>query len=282
MMAEWIYLNHEFLKEEKACLHVRDLSIQRGYGIFDFFKIIDNKPVFLEDHLNRFNHSAAQMQLRVTIKREEIISIIYSLIEKNNLSGSGIRITLTGGYSPDGYAMAEPNLIISQHVFPFTTKESFEKGIKLITYPHQRQLPQVKTIDYLMAIWLQSLIKEKGADDVLYHTNGVITECPRANFFIVTKEDKLVTPANNILKGITRMKVLALAADHFEVEEKQITIDDIQNAKEAFITSSTKRLLPVFQVDDYMIGEKGMNDVTSHLYKQLLALEKTHVLEMAE
>jgi len=281
-MSKWIYLNNHFLPEETACLHVSDLSIQRGYGIFDFFKIIDNKPVFLKDHLNRFYHSAAQMQLPVLKKREEFVSVIYNLIEKNNLPHSGIRITLTGGYSADGYKMAKPNLIISQYIFPLSTKESFEKGIKLITYHHQRQLPQVKTIDYLMAIWLQSLIKEKGADDVLYHINEVITECPRANFFIVTKDDKLITPANNILKGITRMKVLKLASNHYQVEEKEITINDIQNAKEAFITSSTKRILPVFQVDDYVIGDKGTNAITSHLYKQLLALEQTHVLQTAE
>ncbi|MDQ3683622.1 MAG: aminotransferase class IV, partial [Bacteroidota bacterium] len=159
-MPKWIYLNDEFLPEEKAMLHVSDLSIQRGYGIFDFFKIIDDKPVFLEDHLNRFYHSAAQMQLIVSKKREELISIINTLIDQNKLSDSGIKITLTGGYSPDGYTMAGPNLIISQHLFPLTTKESFAKGIKLITYPHQRQLPMVKTIDYLKAIWLQALIKE--------------------------------------------------------------------------------------------------------------------------
>ncbi|MFN2440932.1 MAG: aminotransferase class IV [Chitinophagaceae bacterium] len=281
-MSKWIYLNDEFLPEEKAYLHISDLSIQRGYGIFDFFKIIDDKPVFLEDHLDRFYHSASQMQLNVFKKREELIFLIYTLIEKNNLSQSGIRLTLTGGYSSDSYTMANPNLIISQHIFPLTTKENFEKGIKLITYPHQRQLPQVKTIDYLMAIWLQSLIKEKGADDVLYHANGVITECPRANFFIVNKENKLITPANNILKGITRMKILELAEGYYEVEEKQITLSDIQNAKEAFITSSTKRVLPVFQIDDYVLQNNVKNTVTSHLYKQFLALEKNHVLQTTE
>ncbi len=231
--------------------------------------------------MTRFYQSASQMQLNVSKKREELGSIIYDLIEKNNLSHSGIKITLTGGYSTDGYALAKPNLVISQHLFPVPTQENFEKGIKLITYSHQRQLPQVKTIDYVMAIWLQSLIKEKRADDVLYHTNGVITECPRANFFIVTKDDKILTPADNILKGITRMKVLELAASDYEVEEKQISINDIQNAREAFITSSTKRILPIVQVDDYRIG-KGTSSVTSHLHKQLLALEKTHLLQMAE
>jgi branched-subunit amino acid aminotransferase/4-amino-4-deoxychorismate lyase len=110
----------------------------------------------------------------------------------------------------------------------------------------------------------------------------VITECPRANLFIVTKDDKLITPANNILKGITRMKVLELAAINHKVEEQSITIDDIKNAREAFITSSTKRILPVWKIDDCIIGEKGKNPVSSYLFKQLMALEKSHLLQMAE
>ena len=86
----------------------------------------------------------------------------------------------------------------------------FEKGIELVTWPHQRQLPAVKSIDYVMAIWLQPWMKKNGADDVLYHNNGTVTECPRANFFLVMEDGRLVTPAENILEGVTRKKLLDL------------------------------------------------------------------------
>ncbi len=84
---------------------------------------------------------------------------------------------MTGGYSEDNYPMSKPNLLITQSPFTFDN-EKFNTGTRLVTYQHQRQLPQVKTIDYLMAIRLQRFIKENNADDVLYDNGNEICECP--------------------------------------------------------------------------------------------------------
>src|SRR5215218_5208589 len=115
-MRKWAFLNEDFVLEENARLQFRDLAIQRGYGVFDFFKLIENTPLFLDEHLHRFFYSAAEMHLPVHKTAKELKAIINELIEKNSLPHSGFRITLTGGYSQDGYQLAKPNLIISQHV----------------------------------------------------------------------------------------------------------------------------------------------------------------------
>ncbi len=268
-MDKWVYLNNNFVLEKQAGLHVNDLAIQRGYGLFDYLKTINNSPIFIEDHLERFYFSAAQLRLPVPISKSQLEIIIHELINRNAIADSGIKLTLTGGYSPDGYSIAEPNLIIAQHPLQLLTQQAIDKGIKLITYEHQRQLPQVKTIDYLMAIWLQPLIKEKGADDVLYFFNDVVCECPRANFFIITKEDKLVTPAQNILKGITRKKILENAGSlGLTVEERDIKIEELKTAKSAFICSTTKAILPVMQIDDIVFDESDKKIIQS-LNKEL-------------
>ena len=67
---------------EEAALMVNDLSIQRGYGIFDFFKVVDSEPVFLKEHLDRFYTSAAKMHLRMSITREQLIADIHTLLAK--------------------------------------------------------------------------------------------------------------------------------------------------------------------------------------------------------
>ena len=126
-----------------------------------------------------------------------------------------------------------------------------------------------------MAVWLHPWITEKGADDILYHQNGIVSECPRSNFFIVTKEKKLVTPGRNILKGITRKILLTLAISNgMVVEERDLLMEEISNATEAFITNSTKRLIPVTQIDD--IFYKPFNDggITNQLYDLFLKKEK--------
>lgn len=256
-MATWVFINDCFVDEEKAVLNLRDLSFLRGYGVFDFFRLAGEEPLFLDDHLRRFHSSAEGLHLSIKFTGTEIKNIISELITRNNLPATGIRLSLTGGYSADGYSIAKPNFIVSQHSFTPPDKRQIEKGVKLVSYPYQRQLPHIKTIDYLMAIWLQPSIKGKGFDDVLYHHDRIITECPRSNIFLVTNDDTLITPAENILAGVTRNKVLEVARKHFKVETRAVNLDEIKTAKEAFITSTTKQILPVAQIDEtFLPGRK--------------------------
>jgi D-alanine transaminase/branched-chain amino acid aminotransferase len=134
-----------------------------------------------------------------------------------------------------------------------------------MTYPHRRQLPDVKTIDYLMAIWLQPLLREKGVDDVLYQGDGVIAECPRSNFFLVTQRGVLVTPGRGVLKGITRMKIIELMA----AEERDVLVDELSTAKEAFITSTTKQVTPVTGIDGKKVGNGEIGPVTRGVSQEL-------------
>lgn len=249
MPTPFVFVTHDFVPADQAALLVSDLAIQRGYGIFDFFKTLDHRPVFLEAHLDRFFHSASALRLPIGKTREELKAIIGRLMELNQIPDSGIRLTLTGGYAPDGYSIAGPNLVITQQPLAQKPSPDCPPPVKLISYAHQRQMPDTKTIDYLMAIWLQPYIREQDADDVLYQQNGIITECPRSNFFIVTADNTLVTPARNMLKGITRMKILEMAKEKYKTEERDIHLHELPAAREAFITSTGRQIVPVAQID---------------------------------
>jgi D-alanine transaminase/branched-chain amino acid aminotransferase len=264
----FVFINNDIVPASQAALQVSDLAIQRGYGIFDFFKTLDHKPVFMDEHLDRFYHSAEQMRLDPGMDREQLKDVIGDLLMKNDMPDAGVKITLTGGYSPDGYSITRPNLIITQQALKLPAREVFKQGLRLISYPHQRQMPQVKSLDYLMAIWLQPLIKEKGADDVLYQYNGLVSECPRSNFFIVTADDTVVT-STQPLKGIIRMKTLEIARKQFKVEERELRLEEVYQAKEAFITSTTKHILPVVQLDGKAIGDGEPGNVTTMLNMEL-------------
>ena len=76
-MGQWTFFNHDFLKEEDTKLHFRDLSIQRGYGVFDFFKVINFQPRFLQFHLQRFYQSAAELRLLVGMDDAELEKLIF-------------------------------------------------------------------------------------------------------------------------------------------------------------------------------------------------------------
>lgn len=258
-MAKWAFLNRDCVEDEKATLPYRDLSAQRGYGVFDFFRLIGNEPAFLEDHLDRLFFSAREMRLPMPVEREGLKGVIQQLIKKNADPDTGIRIGLTGGCSDDGFTIGKPALIVSQQSFSPPAEDQRQRGIQLLSWPFQRQLPHVKTIDYLTAIWLQPFRIQNGADDILYHNNGFVTECPRSNIFIVTKDDRIVTPSENMLKGITRKKVIELARKDFIVEERPVQLTELKTAREAFITSTTKQILPVAAIDKKVFAERKIS-----------------------
>ena len=125
-----------------------------------------------------------------------------------------------------------------------------------------------------MAVWLQPLLKEKNADDLLYYNKESITELPRSNVFIVTADNKLITPAYNILYGITRKNIIKLAAEIMPVEERNITTDEILQASEVFLTATTRKILPILKINDQVIGNAKPGPVTTNLFERFLELEK--------
>ena len=268
------YVNNNFIEESKAVLQVGDLALQRGYAAFDYLRTKNGVPLFLDDYLARFFNSAEGMHLHLVQTKKELKDIIYQLIEKNKLPQSGIRMILTGGYSPDSYEPTTPNLVVLQQSLQLPAADKFETGLKIITHEYQRDLPAVKSINYLMGIWLQQKMKSENAADVLYHFNGFVSEFPRANVFIVTKGGKLVTPADGVLKGITRMKILELAKGKVDVEERALQLDEVKDASEVFMTSTTKRILPVYQVDDVVVGAGKAGPVATLLNKHFLEMEE--------
>ncbi|MBC5994555.1 aminotransferase class IV [Pontibacter cellulosilyticus] len=272
-----VFVNGDFMPAPQAVLHVSDLAVQRGYGVFEFFKVDRLTPLFLDDYLERFYNSASHMHLQVPHTKQELKQILEKLINLNNLEESGVKMILTGGYSENGFDPTAPNLVIQQQPLVLPSKEKVEKGISIITHEYLRDFPLVKTINYSVGIWLQHRIRERNAEEVLYFKDKIVTEFPRCNFFIVTKDNTVVTPAQNILKGITRKNVMALASKKYKAEERDITLEEVMQAKETFLTSTTKRILPIVQIDGNTIGSGKPGPVSLELLQDLINLEK-HVL----
>ena len=271
-----IYFNNRFLQNDEAMLHISDLSIQRGYATFDFFRTVDGIPLFLQDHLDRFYASAKAMHLNIKQTREEVAGIIIELIKQTGVQEAGIRLMLTGGYSPDSFEPAEPNLIIICNPIKMFDVADFEKGFSVITHEYQRDLPLIKSTNYLFAVWLQPELKKQQADEVLYFNNNIITEFPRGNVFIVSS-GKFITPEKNVLLGVTRKNILKIAANILPVEERDITVKELMQANEVFLCSTTKRIVPVIKINNSPVGNGVPGEFTKLLYQNFLELEKTYV-----
>ena len=244
------YYDGQISSFSQTGMSLNDLLIQRGYGIFDYLRVVDNKPLFVEAHLDRLYNSAAIMHMDVPQSKESILKIVMDLVAKNDMPYSGLKLIVSGGDSSDGYALEQPRLTIIQQPLPVPSNQFEVNPFILMSHPFQRQLPQVKTTDYLMAIYLQPQLKAFGGQDILYTHEGMIRECPRSNFFMISEQGHIVTAKDQVLKGITRKNILAEAsANGIKIEERPIALEEINTAIGAFIASSTKRIIPVSKID---------------------------------
>ncbi|HDY87264.1 MAG TPA: aminotransferase IV [bacterium] len=274
-MSCYCFINGQILPVDKATIHISDLGFLRSYAVFDFLRTYNGKPFRLKDHSARFSNSARELRLTLKYSEEEIKHIIEELLSKSKLKEAGIRLLLTGGYSPDSMNITEPNFLIILEELSEPGPEIYKKGVKLITYQYQRDIPAVKSTLYLNAIKLQPLMKKQNAFDLLYCYKDEVLENPRNNFFIF-KRDTLITPKENVLLGITRKVVLELAEGFFNIEERKVYVSELKVSDEAFLCGTSKRIIPVVQVDDYKIKEGKVGENTlrmMQLFDEYIQLE---------
>ncbi len=276
-MIKYYSINGELVLKEKAAIGITDLSILRGYGIFDYFVVKQGYPLFFDDYLDRFENSSKAFQLSLPFNREELKRQVYTLIKANGVSEAGVKIVLTGGYSENGYTPSVPNLLLLIAPAPTYPNTHYDKGIKLMLHEYHRTFPTTKSINYIVGINLLPQMKAAGAEDVLFHFGGQVHETTRANFFIVNKDDTIVTSGENILKGVTRKKTLEIARKHYRVEERNLAFNELETAKEAFITSSTKQVMPVVQLSDLIIGDGKVGAISKHLLKLFREMETEYL-----
>ncbi|HSF53817.1 MAG TPA: aminotransferase class IV [Algoriphagus sp.] len=272
-MKPFCFADGKIIPTETATIHPMDLGLIRGYGIFDFFRTSGYSPLFLEHYLDRFITSAEKTHLPLAYSREQLRVIIAELIEKNDLLNGGLRMVLSGGVSENHFSPAEGKLFIFAEPLSMPSEEKYQQGIKLLTLEYVRPISDIKTTNYTLPVWHSVNWKRLGAEDVLYHWNGMVSESSRSNFFIV-KNGVLHTPDQHILMGITRKQILKMAGN---VVIRSISLEEVWEADEAFITSTTKVLLPVTQLDERKIGSGKPGPVTMGILEKFRKMEKETV-----
>jgi branched-chain amino acid aminotransferase len=271
-MTPYAYFNGQFTPQEKTRIQVTDLAFLRGYGLFDFLRVVAGHPIFIEDHLDRFEQAAEAMGLLMPESRESLRHIIAELIRLNPHPLLGIKLILTGGYSSDGFTPAEkPNFLALANPFDFPKSGS---SLRLMSCAYRREIPAVKTLNYIFPIRMLPELKRQSADDFLYYWDDLVSESSRSNVFIV-KDQTVITPHTGILPGITRKHILALCQGVFRVEERAVTLREVLGADEVFITSSNQRILPIHQLDDHLFKPLQKGFVTQKLQDLLIEKERS-------
>jgi len=278
-MAQLIYyVNGQYVPSNQAYLPIDDLGIVRGYGVFDFLRTYNGVPFRLREHVQRLQKSAELIGFNLPWSIEEIEAIAQNTLDHNNLPEANIRIVVTGGSSIDFITpLDQPSLMVMVTPVSQYPLDYYERGVKVVTVQMERFLPRAKTLNYISAIMALQQAKLTTAVEALYvNPQSHVLEGTTTNFFVF-RGSQLISPQESILDGITRDVVLELAKHQFEIVEQPIYYNELSSCDEAFITSSTKEIMPVVQIDDLPIssGKPGENtQVLMHLFHNYTRLGK--------
>ena len=221
----WAIIDGHRVPHQGASVHVSDLGLRRGFAVFEMFRVERGVPLFLEHHLARLAHSAQVIALPLPRDADAIASAVHALVEANAPDVNAVQILLTGGPSSDGVTFRQPTSIVT--TMNLAPRPSVATGATLITHRHTRELPEAKSTNYLTAMRLATTMRTAGAIDVLYHDGVHAAECARSALAILLG-DTLVTRREGVLESVSMQNLLGLARERMPVEERAITLDELQ------------------------------------------------------
>jgi branched-chain amino acid aminotransferase len=264
------YLNGKYIPEKEASISVLDIGLLRGYGIFDFLVTYSGRPFLIDEHINRLFNSASLIGLNIGKTKKDIKNIILQALRKNtDGKEKTVRIVITGGVGINSLEPAsKPTIIVIVHPKYDYPNKYYSGGVKIITYNYTRPLASIKSIEYSIAIKALKEARKKNATEALYvnNKNKIISEATTSNLFIV-KDNKIITPKDNILYGITRNLVINLYKKSSPIIEKNIPLNELLLADEVFITASNKEIMPVVKINSKKISKGIVGPVTKEVMK---------------
>ena len=258
----FIWFDGELIEWNKAQLHLLSHGLHYASSVFEGERSYSGKIFKLKEHTERLFDSAKQLDLRVPFSIQEINDACYQTLEKNDLSDAYVRPIIWRGAETMGVSAPNSKIHCAIAVWEWPSyfnPEEKLKGIRLTLSGWKRPSPetipcQAKAAGlYMICTLSKQEAESKGYDDALMlDWRGQVAEATGANIFFM-KEKELHTPMPDcFLNGITRRTVIDIAKEKgFEVIERKIELEELDNFKQCFITGTAAEVTPVSVIDDY-------------------------------
>ena len=272
-----VYVNGTIARAEDASIPVYDHGFLYGEGVYETLRTYNRVPFLYDRHLRRLRASAGYLHLDVPFTNESLATWIgNTMVAAGDMEEAYIRVLLTRGVGELTYDIAAtpvPSLVIVVKPLEEPPARVFTDGIKVALVPILRNHPGsvnpiIKSNNLLNNALAMQEAYRRGADEgLMCNYRGELSECSQANFFIV-REGVALTPETDagLLEGLTRSFLFEVGHDvGIEVRSQALFPKDLEDADEAFITSTTRELSPVTRIDDRVIGNGKPGPLTLKL-----------------
>ena len=237
-----------YYSENSSFRKITSLSssiFETGACYYEVMRVMDRNCLFIEDHLKRLQTSVSHSGLKYSFNIQDVSSIIRELIRKNELINGNIRLVLQAKESlpPTLYSYCVP--------FSYPGRELYEKGVPTAVFKIVRSNPNVKQYNPVYQQQMQDFILKTNIYEALLQDNrNCITEGSKSNVFFIRKECVLTAPGEQVLKGITREKVIYLCSKlNYRFIECPISIDTLPLMDAVFLSGTSPKILPVNRID---------------------------------
>ena len=279
-----IYINGSLYSRNDAKISVFDSGFLLGDGIWEGIRLVKNKWLFIDEHIDRLFEGCLAIDITLNLSRDEIKEAILETQKINKMTDSAhARVMITRGNKIKPFQ--QPSLSTSGINLVIIMEHSFENpnsnGIKLMTVPQVRGLPMSQDPKLNSHSKLNCIIaciqanKAGGDEALMLDPYGFVNTTNSCNFFIVKNNEIWTSTGDYCMNGITRKKIIELCYDNeIPVYERNFSLVDVYSAQEAFITGTLGSLTQVISIDGRSIGsiEEGW-PITSKLrraYKVLI------------
>ena len=260
MAVEEVYLNGKYLPAVEASISIFDRGFIFGDGVYEVIPVYGGRLFRLQQHLDRLHYSLGEIRLAPPISDYDITAVCERLL-KNRDGDASIYLQITRGTAPRNHAFPDKitaTVLIYAQDLVYPDQAHREAGVAAVSYPDQRWARcDIKSVSLLANVLARQYAQEHAAAEALLFRDGILTEGAASTVFVV-HAGQLLTPASghNILPGITRELVLELACNHgLACQQTDITEQQVREADELWLSSSTKEILPIVKLDGEPVGE---------------------------
>lgn len=270
-----VYLNGEFVPHAEARIPVDDRGFLFADGVYEVALAYDGRLYEMDAHLRRLEQGLRALRIEWD-GAAELAGIAERLLDENQLrtGTAAVYIQVTRGAAPRAHHFpapaVAPTVYVAARPFRPHAPSVYENGVAAITVPDTRWTRcDIKSVSLLANVLANQQAKDAGAFEALFVRDGVVIEGSHSNLMAVF-DGTIVTypPCNYILRGITRDRVLELAAElGIPAVEGPIFADRLYDADELFLTGTTTEVMPVVRVDGRSIGSGKPGPITNRLFE---------------
>ena len=265
------YYNGKFDEVENMMIPMNDRACYFGDGVYDATLARNYKIFAIDEHIDRFYNSAGLLRINIPYTKEEMKALLQEMVNKVETGNLFVYWQVTHGTGMRNHDFPEGDSNIWIMLKPAELKD-MDKKMKLITLEDTRFLHcNIKTLNLIPSVIASQKTKEAGCQEAVLHRNGRVTECAHSNVHIIQDGMLKTAPADNlILPGIARAHLIAMAKKlGIPVNETPYTVDELMNAEEVIVTSSSQLCMLVESVDGKPVGGK-QQEMVGKLQQALL------------